>query len=371
MPDAFEQGKSESERGEHLQIHSYTSGNVSFSHDEVLEVLHNALELLASGQKTDEIFFDQTPALPYIYPLLVFFGIIPGDKVRYTTRRVVSEPMVCSCCGRRADYVVRKYADLIKIAADIEKEERSKWDSAERTRVDRMEQSRGRIGWDEKAREENAAIRAFDQEGKRSFCTYCAQTIRMALEDGELPHVMPSSDLSFLSLRGAKEEFERYMEYIPENVVYKDLFGRRYTSESVCDEDGTPYYFFKETDAGGIEHAFACCMHKVSTYKIFDGVEIHRLTKAGKYMRDYTGTDYEFSTGLEPSYADDENEKKRETYIGFLELINKIRALLRSQTLEWHKSPYYINNAVGIDCGQCTLKSTGEMKVVYVDSDFD
>ena len=36
-----------------------------------------------------------------------YIRIIPGDKAQYTTRRMIADAEVCSCCGRMADYTVR------------------------------------------------------------------------------------------------------------------------------------------------------------------------------------------------------------------------------------------------------------------------
>ena len=74
---------------------------------EVLSVFHNGLELLSSGQKAEPSLFKKNESLPYIYPLLVVFGILPGDRQAFSARRNPSDLSVCDCCGRRASYRVR------------------------------------------------------------------------------------------------------------------------------------------------------------------------------------------------------------------------------------------------------------------------
>ena len=127
---APEKGIGAAGRQQDLQIRPVNGGALFFPREMVLDVLHNALDLMAEGEETAALSFDRTEALPYVYPLLVFFGIIPGDKAQYTTRRMLADPEVCSCCGRMADYTVRTYADLVKIAMEIEEEERGRWDPA-------------------------------------------------------------------------------------------------------------------------------------------------------------------------------------------------------------------------------------------------
>ena len=361
-------GKRRSSTGlqQDLQILLTKSRVISIPKEKVLDILHNALELKAAGEKTDVQFFDESDGLPYVYPLLVFFGIISGDKAQYTTRRAVASTAVCSCCGRMADYTVNTYADLINIAKEIEEDERSKWDPAERKRVDRMEKSLGRVSWNEKAKKSTAAIRAFNREGERQFCTLCAETIRMALEDGELPTSSAPVDFHALSLEAAEAGVKQYFDKMPEGVQYVDRYGCVYDSKMTGNENGEPVYLYRERDSEGISHTFACYVRRFLGHKSFEAVEIHKLTKAGRLARNYTGTDYCFRTGLRGEVSDP-GEMLRETYIGFLEIANSVRDALQNPALEWHEGFPRLSNAVSIGNRQCVLRSIGEMQVVYVD----
>ena len=386
---APERGEGAAGRKQELQIRLIGGGELFFPKEMAIDVLHNALDLMAEGEETEELSFDRTEALPYVYPLLVFFGIIPGDKAQYTTRRMIADAEVCSCCGRMADYTVRTYADLIDIAMEIEEAERSKWEPAERERVERMEASYGRAEWYERAGKSTAAIRAFNREGERHFCRLCAETIRMALEDGELPSAAAPADYQALSLEAAEAGFYRYFDRMPEGVRYVDRYGSKYDSGAAGDEGRSRIFVHTERDRDGAAHTFACYVRKFPGHRSFEAVEVHRLTRAGRLARDYTGTDYEFRTGM----REEENkrsaggdggigdaargggvgsvpsERLRKTYIGFLELADHIRDALQNPTLEWHEGFPHLGNAVDIDGRQCTLESIGEMEVVYVEAE--
>lgn len=371
---APEKGEGAAGRKQELQIRLIGGGELFFPKETAIDVLHNALDLMAEGEETEELSFDRTEALPYVYPLLVFFGIIPGDKAQYTTRRMIADAEVCSCCGRMADYTVRSYADLINIAMEIEEAERSKWDPAERERVERMEASHGRVKWYERARKSTAAIRAFNREGERHFCRLCAQTIRMALEDGELPSAAAPADRQMLSLEAAEAGFYRYFDRVPEGVRYVDRYGTKYDSGAAGDEGRSRIFVHTERDRDGAAHTFACYVRKFPGHRSFEAVEVHRLTRAGRLARDYTGTDYEFWTGMREESERGESdwsasERLRKTYIGFLELADHIRDALQNSTLDWHEGLPHLGNAVDIDGRQCTLNSIGEMEVVYVDAE--
>lgn len=389
---APERGEGAAGRKQELQIRLIGGGELFFPKETAIDVLHNALDLMAEGEKTEELSFDRTEAFPYVYPLLVFFGIIPGDKAQYTTRRSLSDAAACSCCGRMADYTVRTYADLIDIAMEIEEAERSKWEPAERERVERMEASYGRVKWYERARKSTAAIRAFNREGERHFCRLCAETIRMALEDGELPSAAAPADHQMLSLEAAEAGFYRYFDRVPEGVRYVDRYGTKYDSGAAGDEGRSRIFVHTERDRDGAAHTFACYVRKFPGHRSFETVEVHRLTKAGRLARDYTGTDYEFRTGMreeesERSGGDGSggdgigdgamgggvggvaSERLRKTYIGFLELADHIRDALQNPTLDWHEGVPHLGNAVDIGGRQCMLQSIGEMEVVYVEAE--
>ena len=261
---------------------------------------------------------------------------------------------------------MRTYADLVRIAEDIEEEERSRWDPKERERVEDTEASFGRTWWEAAARKENAAIRAFNAEGERKLCEFCAQTIRMALADGELPQASSPEDLSGLSPEAAKAGFDSCFARIPDDIWFEDRYGRKYASWSTGDGGG-PCFLIKERDTEGTEHSFVCAARRFPGSMSYDAWEVHRLTRAGKHTRSYTGTDYEFHHGRWAWDEDTEEEKERKDRIGFLELANKIRGALRNPSLEWHEGKPYFSNMLSRGGRQCSLKSTGEMQVNYVD----
>ena len=155
------------------------------------------------------------------------------------------------------------------------------------------------------------------------------------------------------------------------------------------DEGRSRIFVHTERDRDGAAHTFACYVRKFPGHRSFEAVEVHRLTKAGRLARDYTGTDYEFRTGM----REEENkrsvggdggigdaargggvgsvpsERLRKTYIGFLELADHIRDALQNPTLDWHEGFPHLGNAVDIGGRQCTLESIGEMEVVYVEAE--
>lgn len=355
--------------GDDLVVMLEQGETISFSKADVLAVYHEALERKAAGDGEAPEDFERTAALPYVYPLLVCFGILPGDGRKVSTRRGRPGAAVCCCCGRGADYTVRTWADLVRIAAGKEEEERSQWDPEERERVERTEKALGRIGWADIAKRDNPAIRAFDKEGERDFCELCAATIRMALEDGELPRSSARTDLSGLPAEVVKAGFRRRFETFTDGTRYIDRYGRKYPENPEEEDAGRPVFLYRERDTEGIEHTFACCPRKLPGHMLFEAVEVHRLTKTGKRARENTGTDYAFRTGLKWTGDPDGEENGRSFLIGFLELAERIRDALRNPTLEWHGGWPRYDNAVTLGERQCMMRSVGEMRVEYVDGE--
>ena len=338
-----------------------------FPEEEVLAVFHNALDLLAGGRGTGSIFFEERDSLSYVYPLLVVFGILPGNREDFTVRRKAPDISVCACCGRRSVYTVKTYQELVRIAKEIETKERLRWNPEGGPKPGSKEEAADLERWEKAAMKDSPAIRAFNREGEHSLCGFCAHTIFMALEDGELPASRAAEDYSALSLEAASAVFFQSMEEFPEGVRYQDRIGRNYTKEL---QQGEEYrqYLYREKDKDGVDHTFACHMQELGGSKrIFEAREIHRLTRAGKYARDYTGTDFEYRLGLKDICLEDRDEDRRQIYIGFLELTGRIRDGLTSPSLEWIERNHPIENHIPIGLRQCFLRSTGEMKIVCVD----
>lgn len=385
-----------------ISVVDYKQGLLPFTYQEVTDVLHEALELKAVGT-TAVSSFKQTAALPYLYPLLVYFGILPGNKKEYAVRHAMPVPEVCSCCGCKAEYTVRSYADLCFIAKAMEEEERNRWTPEERERCEREEAALGCQTWEERAYKSNAAIRAFDAEGERHFCRLCAQTIRMALEDGELPNSAAPENLEELSLPMAYDALQGNRLAFPKGVRFADRYDRVYPEWlHACDEDGQEEeqarhgeygqpFLYRVRDKAGVEHTFACYMQQLPRHAVFEACEVHRLTRTGRLVRyENTGTFYEFRTGMRHTGWQEEAENRRQICIGFLELINKIRDALRNPSLDWHVGTSHVSNMLEVEeeqellqgaslegnaarsrrskktksaYRQCYLRSSGEMKV--------
>lgn len=215
----------------------------------------------------------------------------------------------------------------------------------------------------------------------------------MALEDGELPSAAAPADYQALSLEAAEAGFYRYFDRVPEGVRYVDRYGSKYDSGAAGDEGRSRIFVHTERDRDGAAHTFACYVRKFPGHRSFEAVEVHRLTRAGRLARDYTGTDYEFWTGMREEESERgvggdgsggdgigdaargsgvgsvPSERLRKTYVGFLELADHIRDALQNPTLDWHEGLPHLGNAVDIDGRQCTLNSIGEMEVVYVEAE--
>ncbi len=355
-----------------LSVVTYRGGLFAFTYREVMEVLHEALERKASGLAARS---GEGVASSYLYPLLVFFGILPGEQKQFVVRRSLPVDAICCCCGRRADYTVRTYADLCMVAKEIEEEKRSRWDPKERLRVELEEADHGCRTWEERSRVTNVAVRAFDAEGEQQFCTFCAQTIRMALEDGALPVAAAPVDFASFTLDMAEDALQGYRDVFPEGVrfidrhdrkypaVFKEVYGSWQQEAKLLADDSTPF-LYRERDKSGVVHLFACYLQPLPQHAVFEAYEVHRLTGAGRLARrEYTGTDYEFRTGLRYIAHEEESENKRQICIGFLELLAKIRETLRNPALEWHEGRERYSNMLDVCDRQCALRSSGEMIV--------
>jgi hypothetical protein len=265
---------------------------------------------------------------------------------------------------------VRTYRDLAGICREIEKEEQKRWNKDEDMKPGSAREKAFRDRWTRAALKDSAAIRSFDSEGERMLCSMCARTIFMALEDGELPCAPNPEDYSMLSLEAATAEHLRSMDSFPEGIRYLDRFGRTYRAGMLEEESECRVFLHKARDKRGTVHTFACYMQSLTDhYRIFEAFEIHRLTKAGKIGRDYTGTDYHFRTDLKERCPADSDEDKRRIYTGFLELAGRIREALTNPSLEWAEDTNAASSSIPMADRQCSLRSSGELKIEYVDED--
>jgi hypothetical protein len=213
-------------------------------------------------------------------------------------------------------------------------------------------------------------IGAFNREGERMLCPLCARTIFMALEDGELPACEDPEDAASFSLERASAEFFSSMKEFPEGVRFQDRYGRNFGDGIQMEGMEEKVYLHKAKDRKGKDHIFACYTENLSdTVRLFEAFEIHRLTKAGKLARDYTGTDYDFRTGLKERCPEDRDEDRRRILTGYLELASKIRDALTRPSLDWSDSAYPMMNNTSFGSFQCGLRSVGEMKIVCAGDD--
>ena len=280
--------------------------------------------------------------------------------------------MACSCCGRRGLYRVRTYLDLVRICREIEKEELKCWNPDGGMKPGSREENAFLNRWNRAILKDSEAIRAFDSEGVRMLCSMCARTIFMALEDGELPVSPDPEDYDMLSLEAASTEYSRSVENFPKGICFQDRFGRRYREGMLEEEPGCTVCLHKGRDKRGTVHTFALYMQNITDdYRIFEAFEIHRLTKAGEIARDCTGTDYHFRTGLKERCPDESNEDRRRICIGFLELESRIRDAMINPSLEWVEGSFAASDSLPIGDRNCSLRSSGEIRIEYVDVNED
>lgn len=300
-----------------------------FTRDEVLAVLHNALEKV-NPLGISEDMLDQTDALPYVYSLLVVFGVIDGDARLYQVRRNFITHIICSCCGRRSDrlFTVCSYADLKQIQETLNQERLDAMSEEERERNDRAEAAykahyeltHGEsLEEDIKRREQKAlsskAVAEFDEHKEElHLCQFCAETIRMALDDGDAPTVQNRVDYRALPLSMLEEEFEKTLVEVSSAI---DKAGRKYGEEEM---------FFATHD-----HLFVLSYREQGDMIFLYATEVHKLTKAGKVAAGASKTDYEVEHGLRVTSLGG-----KEKLVGLLELEDKINDVLMNPTMDRH-----------------------------------
>lgn len=357
----------------------------------VLAGLHDALELKAGeleGQYENLEEYEMSGEYrAYILPLLIFFGIIKGDRNRVTTRRG-SKAMEtrCSCCGKRTERVfeVHGFDDLVRLDAQFSAER-----EAALTEEEREARRRAEVIWgaehdttqaelEEKKRKEieaaraSRAVRMFDAEcaeedaetgaGGRALCEWCASVIYMALKEGDAPYVSPHRDFDDLSVEAARSYFRSSLATSKDSYV--DIFGTKI-------EGDKDMMLFKAFDREGVEHTFQLTYSTPGNGAIVraTAMEIHRLTKAGRVAKDNTDTDYEIHH-FRFCYAGDDRTQK--TYVTLIELENKVQDALNTITLTSEPlSPRGLpvaNNSVKVGDRAYNIESIGTIVPVSVGS---
>ena len=336
---------------------SKDNGSVSLvSQQEVFDAYHKALEESAGGNVSLGDFEE------YLRPLFIFLGIISGDRRKVTTKRSVSGNGQCFFCGRTSDnlYTVSNFEDLLKLNTQFEQERKAEWSDAERNISEDAFFKTEQEYWTKRRQEQIAAARVskaveeFNQEGERSLCRLCCQTIYGALEEGILP---PASRSGGYDQRSDDELISFiHEECHPADCDYIQVFGQIYQAEEF---DNHSMFLYSTMDKVGTIHSFALTVdylpHAEGDLGLsFHATEVHKLTKAGKIAKDNTDTDYDISHFKRCLEGEDPDHK---VLVGLAELMDKIKDTLRMHTLSESHSP--AANNINIHGHHYGIGSTG------------
>ena len=346
-----------------LTISKDNGSLIVITQQEVFDAYHKALEESAGGNLSLGDFEE------YLRPLFVFFGIIHGDRRKTTTKRSLSGIGRCFCCGRSSDnlYVVSNFEDLLKLNTQFEQERKAEWSDTERNISEDAFFKDEQEYWTKRRQEQIAAARVskaveeFDQEGQRSLCKFCCQTIYDALEEGILP---PASRKGGYEQR-SDDELISYIheECQPADCDYIQVFGQIYQAE---DFDNHSIFLYSTMDKVGAMHSFALTVthlpHAEGDLGLsFRATEVHKLTKAGKIAKDNTDTDYDISHFKRCLEGEDPNHK---VLVGLAELMEKIKDTLRMHTLS--ESHNTLANSITIHGHHYGMGSIGTIIPTYV-----
>lgn len=288
--------------------------SLCFSKSQALTVLH---EMINGDECKEEV-------REYVKPLLVFFGVLDGNPEKVTVRRSF-KPNICSCCGRMdlPLHVISSFSDLLTLGEKLEKRRHNAMSEEQREQIGKTRSwmHRNEDAYQKKieAAKQSRVVRAFNVEGERMLCEVCAESIRMALEDGDIPSVRRISDVSHLSYEEAKYQLDQLLTLSDD--TWEDVNGERYVND----------YLYAAIDWNAARHTFAFSTHVISDVMIiFEAKEVHRLTKSGKKAKRNTDTDYEVKHLRRIN--NDNIEQVRVT--GLLELMQKIRITLQNPSGE-------------------------------------
>lgn len=312
---------------------------ISVEKSQVLDAFHKALDLKAEGKRVTVEELGEHGR--YLLPLLVFLGIIDGDRSLYTTRRKVEDDSICSCCGRKAERLFRvsSFSDLCELDRQFDREREANWSDRERQMAEYYAAAGITTPPDEverKTKESEAraaasqAVNAFNVDGERQLCEMCSMMIYRALMDGDTPPVAVQGDFDNLPK-------EMALDYVLKSVSqadsrYTNIFGSIISPEEF---DNKSMFLFKAVDRDGVKHSFALTAsampHKDGDTGIsYRAMEVHKLTRAGSVATSNAWTDYDINH-YKVSHADEDFRQR--ILVGVLELEEKIRAVLMSSSL--------------------------------------
>lgn len=306
----------------------------------VLDAFHKALDMKAEGTRVTAEELGEHGR--YILPLLVFLGVLDGDRSLYTTKRKVEDDSICSCCGRKAERLFRvsSFEDLCELDRMFDRERESNWSEHERQMAAIFEAAGVTSPADEVEQRTkecqtkaagSQAVQAFNADGERKLCEMCSRRIYRALLCGDTPLVSAPGDFDSLPK-------EMALDYVLKSASqadtsYTNIFGGVISPEKF---DNKSMFLFMAVDREGVEHSFALTAsampHKDGDTGIsYRAMEVHKLTKAGKVASSNAWTDYDISH-YKVSHAEDDFQQR--ILVGLLELEEKIRAVLMSSSLE-------------------------------------
>ena len=265
--------------------------------------------------------------LAFVYPLLVYFGIIGGNVHQYVAKKTVMDMKTCSCCGRNKGMVfpASNYNELNHSCYEMLEKKRANGGSLSDDEKEEL-LSRGtkyEITYDQY----NDIIKSFDtSDHNRSLCIYCMRPIRNALFNG-----MKAFEPMAVYENATIEELQRIYEnsLVQLHVQSMDAAGRKLPvctkALPILDAHGTEHLFVVTTDV-------KICDDGKTEFTV-KATEIHLLTRAGKIAANSAKTNIVLSN---TRYVDAETFKdiqKKQAFIGRLELIDKLKTVVGGSCL--------------------------------------
>lgn len=339
-------------------------GHVFIPQADVFTAYHRALEEKAGGEAGIGEYDN------YLRPLFIYLGVLEGIRAAVTTKRDVREEAKCSCCGRRTGhlYPVSTFEDLVDLDLQFEEERKAAWPEEEKrnVRISDFAMKDEQAFWAKKKKSmlrrarASKAVKAFDSEGERKFCKLCCQTIYSALEEGVYPpesrnggyDEMPDDELkNCIWEECVPAECDYYQ--VLEGVLKAEIF------------DNKTMFLYKVMDKKSVEHSFALtvCSRPYAdgdTSLLFQALEVHKLTRAKKIATDNTDTDYQVEHF---KICPDGDDIDHAAWVGLLELIERIKTVVRTETLSESRNP--ASNQITVNGHHYGLASKGTIIPIY------
>ncbi len=265
--------------------------------------------------------------LEFVYPLLVYFGIIGGDVHRYAAKKTALDMKTCSCCGRNRGmvYTAGTYYELNRSCYDmIEKKRAAGGKLSDEEREELL--SRGKK-YELLYKQYNDVIRVFDiSDPERCLCVYCMRPIRDALFNG-IKTFEPLVGHENASADELQRIFENSMSQL--HVQAMDAAGRKLPAGtkalSVFDAHGTEHFFAVTTEVKIKDDG-----QKEFTVK---ATEIHLLTRAGRIAADSAKTNIVLCNTRYVKADVSKEIERQQAFISGLELIDKVKAVVGGSCL--------------------------------------